>query len=450
VGGTIAELFLPTFNELTGSELSIDFLKHGWLPSSLFGLTALVGVGAGSYPALVLCRFRTTEIFRGKFRIGGKNLLTRSLVVAQFCLSIFLIVSTIIMNRQQNFMRNTNLGFDKDQIVVIPTQLGRGNKEEGDLILSRFKNELSTIKQVVRVSGASGSFGRGNSAEFKTKDDGSRVITFLYRVDLDYLSTLDIQLLEGRDFSPEFASDFTESVIVNEAFLREFEIEEPLGYNLPRAFASIENAKIIGVVNDYHFQKLHSKIYPMMLYMAETASINHVLVKLKPEAFTESVANLERIWKAIRPDRPFEYSFLDEDVDKQYRVEMNWSRAVGYASVFAVVIACLGLLGLTMLTVTRRTKEIGVRKVLGAPVASIIQLLSGEFTKLVLMANVIAWPMAYLAVNQWLQRFAYRIDIGLSYFIVAAVLSLSVALFTISFQALRAALSNPVDSLRYE
>jgi len=454
LGLTLAELFLPVFNATAGTALTLTFFETVWFLPALLGLAVLTGLAAGSYPALLLSGLRSTEVFKGKLRIGGRTLLTRTFIVVQFLLSIVLLISTLLMQHQQDFMMNRALGFDQEQVVVLPTQVDRTNRGEGEVILNVFKNELAGRPNIIQVSGTSNSFGRGTSASLITTEDGTPHTVFEYRVDYAYLETLGLTLAEGRNFSPDFPEDLATSILVNEAFVRTFAetygIDNPIGFTLPREFAGIEQPRIAGVVQDYHFQSLHAEIYPALLHLNPSSGVQYVLVKIAPVDVPATLALLERTWQALRPNQPFEYHFLDDDVAQQYENETRWSRAISYASAFALVLACLGLLGLTALSVARRTKEIGIRKVLGASVLRLVYLLSKEFVLLVLVANLFAWPLAYLAAQRWLEHFAYRIAMSWQTFLMAGLAALLVALLTVSFQSIKAALADPVKSLRYE
>ena len=454
VGLMLAEVVLPVFNDTAGTSLTLNYFDNSLLLLALAALTVLTGLSAGSYPALALSRLPSLDVFKGTRRLGGRSLLTRTFVVVQFCLSIVLIISMLIMNQQQQFMTDQNLGFDKEHVVVIPTQVSRTNAEEGALILDYFKNELFGQPNIVHITGSSNSFGRGTMVSFIEKEDGSQTAVYEYRIDYDYLETLGLELTAGRNFLPDLSQDASQSILVNEAFVRafaqEYGIENPVGFTLPRQFVEIDNPRIVGVVKDYHFQALRSQIHPALLHLNPAHTIQYVLVKVIPEDLPATLALLRRTWETLRPDQPFAFHFLDDAVDQQYQNEARWSQAIGYASGLALVLACLGLFGLTALTVSWRTKEIGIRKVLGSSVSSIVVLLSQEFVTLVLVANVLAWPLAYLAMHRWLEDFAYRVEISGWIFLGAGLFALLVAILTVGYKAIKAATTDPVKSLRYE
>jgi putative ABC transport system permease protein len=441
-GLVLAELLLPTFNRLSGRSLSLGEMLQ---PANFLGLLALfiiVGVASGSYPALVMSRFRPVEIFRGKLRIGGKNPLTKALVVVQFFLSVFLIIATIIMGRQIHFMLSTDPGFDKEGVVVISTQ--EPEAEAGNTVMKLFRERLSQQPNIVSVSGTSTRI--GNVGLYPFKKDGREVDVYQNRVDFDFFKTMGIEVVQGRVFSPQFATD-TDGVVVNEKLLKELEIEDPIGRPLKGYYIPLT---IIGVVRDYIIEDFRHSIIPALHHIKPNWGISQMLVRISPQNIFGTLSVLERTWRDIQPNKPFLYSFLDETMEAMYNEEKRWGAIVGYSSGLAVLIACMGVFGLTSIAVSRRTKEIGIRKVLGATVPQIITILTREFIWLVGIANLIGWPVAYLAMRALLNNYYYRISLGIQYFLLAGVLSLSVALLTTTFLAVRAAVVNPVVSLRYE
>ncbi len=441
-GVLLAELLLPTFNRLSGRSLSLGEMLQ---PAYFLGLLALfiiVGIASGSYPALVMSRFRPVEIFRGKLRIGGKNPLTKALVVVQFVLSVFLIIATIIMGRQIHFMLSADPGFNKEGVVVISTQ--EPEAEAGNAIMKLFREQLSQQSNIISISGTSTRI--GNVGVYPFKKDGREVDVYQNRVDYDFFKTMGIEVLQGRVFSPQFATD-ADGVVVNEKLLKELEIEDPIGQPLKGYYIPLT---IIGVVRDYIIEDFRHSIIPALHHIKPNWGISQMLVRISPQNISGTLSLLERTWKDIQPNKPFIYSFLDETMEAMYNEEKRWGAIVGYSSGLAVLIACMGVFGLTSIAVSRRTKEIGIRKVLGASVPQIITIITREFIWLVGIANIIGWPVAYLAMRALLNNYHYRISLGLQYFLLAGVLSLSVALLTTAFLAVRAAVVNPVVSLRYE
>ncbi len=441
-GLILAEILLPVFNRLSGRILS---LREIFQPANFLILLALfiiVGIASGSYPALFMSRFRPVEILRGKLRIRGKKPLTRALVVVQFALSIFLIIATIIMGRQIHFMLTADPGFNKEGVVVISVQ--ESEAKASNAILKLFRERLSQQPNIVSISGTSTRI--GNVGVYPFKKDGREVEVYQNRVDYDFFKTMGIEVVQGRTFSPEFATD-TEGVVVNEKLLKELGIEDPLGKPLKGYYIPLT---IIGVVRDYIFDDFRNSILPALHHIKPTSRIGQMLVRISPENISGTLSLLEKTWKEIQPNKPFLYSFLDDAMEAMYNEEKRWGAIVGYSSALAIIIACMGIFGLTSIAVNRRTKEIGIRKVLGATVPQIIDILIREFIWLVGIANIISWPLAYFAMKALLDNYYYRISLGLQYFIMAGVLSLLIAGLTTIFLAARAAVANPVESLHYE
>ncbi|MGD8536288.1 MAG: ABC transporter permease [Candidatus Aminicenantes bacterium] len=438
----LAELMLPTFNRLSGRSLSLGGIFQPVQILFLLALFIIVGIASGSYPALVMSGFRPVEILRGKLRIGGKKPLTRALVVVQFALSIFLIIATIIMGRQIHFMVTADPGFNKEGVVVIPVQ--ESEAEASNTIMKLFRERMIQQPNVISISGSSTRI--GDVGVYPFKKDGREVLVYQNRVDYDFFKTMGIEVVQGRSFSPELATD-KEGVVVNEKLLKDLGIEDPLGKPLKGYYIPLT---IIGVVKDYVFDDFRNSILPALHHNKPNWGINQMLVRISSENISVTLALLEKTWKDIQPDKPFMYSFLDDTLEAMYNEEKRWGAIVGYSSALAVLIACMGIFGLTSIAVNRRTKEIGIRKVLGASAPQIINILMREFFLLVGIANIISWPLAYFAMKTLLDNYYYRITLGLQYFILAGVLSFLIAVLTTVFLATRAAVTNPVDSLRYE
>lgn len=445
VGLLLVVGFLPTFNTLTQMSLHLGDANPGLLGVLLVGAVLLTGLAAGSYPAVVLSGFHPIATLKNTLRLSGSNAFTKTLVVAQFGLSVFLISSTLVMLHQVDYLRTTPLGFDKEHLVVIPT-----NGVDAGLVLGRYRSEVGRRSDIVGLTATSGSFARGGArVGFEYGGELKQVNEF--RVEANYVDLMGMELVAGRSFDPNLATDSTRSVLVNEALVRDFGWTDPLGQPLTGLTESPDtDPVVVGVLKDYHFESLETDVEPLMLTLDPHTPLHYLLVRLAPGAAPATLDALQAAWQRIAGDVPFTYSFLDEDLDAQYRDHERWSRIVGYGGGFAILIACLGLFGLTALTVAGRTKEVGIRKVLGASVASVTVLLSREFAQLVGIALVLAAPAAYLATNQWLDTFASRIEIRGVEFLSAGLVALGVALLTVGYQAVRAALTDPVKSLRYE
>jgi putative ABC transport system permease protein len=439
-------LLLPMFNKLAGKTISDGIFENLRFLLILFAASIGIGVLAGIYPSLVLSSFKPIVVLKGKFSTGNRGILLRkALVVSQFTISIGLIVATIIVYNQMIYMRNQDLGFNKDQVVVMDTY--------GDPAKDALKQALATIPTVKSVATSSSVPGGGNPGAYSeienVKGDLQVANLDLYFVDFDYLSQFKIKMAAGRGFSKEFATDTTQAMVLNEAAARMF------GYSSPqqaigRRFKQWgREGRIIGVMKDFHFHSLQQPIKPLSMRI-EPGGCNLVSAKVAATNLPSTMSAIENKWKTLIPNRPFSYFFLDEFFDKQYRGEETFGKLFLNFAILAIFISCLGLLGLASYSTIQRTKEIGVRKVLGASVSNIVSLLSKEFLKLVAISSLIALPIAWFTMHKWLQDFAYRSVISWWVFLLAATLATVIALVTISFQAIRAAVANPVKSLRTE
>ena len=445
------ELVLPLFNSVAGRELSLNYLERAWLLPVFVGLALLVGLLAGSYPALYLSSFHPVRVLKGDKGAGGSGF-RRVLVVAQFAISISLIIGTITIYHQINFMKNKKLGFDKEQVVVIPS-ISDAIRQS----YSSVRNELIKVPGVTGVGASSRVPGKGVSKGVLIpegfSDDESQIVDYLL-VDPDYIPTMDIQMPAGRNFSADLVTDSTESIIINQTAARKFGWDKPIGKTFrdipsPDAEGETDVYTVIGVVEDFHTASLRLKIEPQAIFY-DLSGVNNISVRIAPGNITHTMDLLKKEWKKINPEGPFDYFFMDESFDSQYQAEDRLGKIALYFSLLAIFIGCLGLFGMSSYTAERRTKEIGIRKILGASVGGIVFLLSREFTRWVLVANLIAWPVAYYAMSRWLENFAYRVEINLTTFALAAVVALVIASVTVSYQAIKAALTNPVETLRYE
>jgi putative ABC transport system permease protein len=449
----LVELFIAPFNQLSGKKLQLGLFDSLWLPAVLVALALLVGVIAGSYPGFYLSSFKPVQIFKGAVRSGGKSQKLRSgLVVFQFAITIGLIVCTLLVQKQMDFFRQADMGFNKEGVVIISNDNQRlGNQAEA------FKERLKSNSRFLNASLATAvppyyGFEDTYNAESKSGEP-TDVQLNSYMADEDYLETLGIEIVLGRGFSKEFSTD-ADGVLLNEATVKYFGWDDPLGKTLAYPGGNNREYKVIGVMKDFNFMTLHTPIAPFALFHHASKSYeiaNSCIAVRVPRADLESSLKLlEAEWKTFAPAMPFEYKFLDASFEEQYAAEQRLGKIFLIFSVLTVFIACIGVLGLAAFATEQRTKEIGIRKVLGASVPNLVTLLSKDFSKWVLLANLIAWPVAYFAMNKWLQDFAYRIDIGWWVFALAGGLALLIALLTVSTQAIRAALANPMEALRHE
>ena len=442
-GIAIAALALPIFNNLVRINIvEVLALSDGLNLTTLTFLILLVsfiGLTAGGYPALVLSRLQPTQIITSRLQIKTGNRFGGVLVIFQFTLSIFLIIVTLMMGNQLKFLRTKHLGYQTENIVTINTfELSEASKT----LPTVFRDALRSYPAVISTTwfDAMGMGGMTFAATF-VKYQGSPVDVASFSIDYDLFKTLGMQLVEGREFSEEFAADSKKSIIVNEALVKKFGIEDPIG-------KTFNYRTIIGVVRDFHFRSLHHKVEPAIMSLGTWHSC--LLVRIRPDNVPGTIAFIKEQWEKVAPNHAFDFLFLDEKLDAQYRKEERWTRIIQYATGFAIFIAALGAFGLAALATARRTKEIGIRKVLGASQAQILSLLSREFALYIALASLIAFPIAYYAINQWLQTFPYRIELGLVTFLLGSFVMFIVVVTTVATQVLKAIRANPVEALRYE
>jgi putative ABC transport system permease protein len=446
-GVGLAELILPFFNELAGKSLSIHYLQDAGFLVVLLGIALVIGLAAGSYPAAVLARYNPVSVLKGRRTLRFKPRLTKALLVVQYSLSIFLIVSSLIMFRQMDYVSSKDIGYDKEQVLFLPTHTGW--TEEGTALMERFRSELTTVEGVAGVSGMAPAFTKGsNRYGFKIGTEYKN--SYIYYVDEHLVETLGMELVAGRNFSEDRPTDVKDAIIVNQSLVEAMGWENPIGEQLP--WKGQENpSTVIGVVKDFHFQSMEASIEPMLFHMdPEQGGVNDIAVKIKAGMIDETLPQLKQAWAKVAPFTPFDYWFLDDAVAQQYSSYRKWMRIMGISTFVAILIACMGLFGLAGITAVNKTKEIGIRKVLGAGVQQIILLLNKDLVKLVLVSLLLAAPLSWYIMNRWLTDFAYRIEIGPGVFLASAVAVLVIAVATVSYHSVKAALINPVESLRSE
>ena len=445
----LIELILPAFNRFTGKELALGSFAPLQLILGLTVFTVLVGVLAGSYPSFVLSAFQPVKVLKGEWRSGMRSGRLRStLVIVQFTISIVLIVGTLVVRQQLAYIQHKELGFDKEQVLVLDNAwLLRGEQWQS------FKAALSGMPGIVSASYANTIPGKdiGDSAYLPEGGDPSRpVLLWHIWTDFEFLPTMSIALQDGRNFSAEFKTDSTHAVLINEAAAKLLGYQNPVGRKVTAFFGQQDkrDMEIVGVMKDFHFESLHQPIRPLVLRVAQGGT-TYLVLRVRGN-IPDIIHQVERQWSSHTNGQPFVYFFLDDELNARYAAEQSIGKIFGAFSGLGIFIACLGLLGLATYATEQRTKEIGIRKAIGASTTGIAALLSKEFIKLVLFANLVAWPVAYLAMNRWLQNFAYRIDLGWAIFALAGGTALLIALLTVSTQAIKAALKNPVEALRYE
>lgn len=445
LGLVLAQLLLPFFNNMVERSLELDLTRPGTLLTCL-GLAVLVGTVAGAYPAAVLSGLRPVSVFGRALEIGGRTTFSRGLIVLQFALSTILVVCTLGMERQIDYLQVKGLGFDGDQ--VIRASLPRPTFSQA---LEAFKHELAAHPQLVHgCVGATPTLGFG---EVRTRWKSGELTGLCrpYYVEHGFVETLGLDVLAGRDFSPEFATDTGGAVIVNQTLARALGVDDPVGQELVEVsiVGQETRLRIIGVVNDFHYSSLHQKIEPVIVRIADRMFLQS-LVRLDAANIPAALETARSAWERAVPDREFRYEFLDDRFAGMYRQEERWGWIMRAATGFALLIACLGLFGLMALVSGRRTKEISIRRILGASARQIVGLLTWEFSALVVSANLVAWPVAYFAMGRWLEGFAYRIELGPGLYLLGGSLALGIAWLTVSWQAIHVSLANPVSQLRYE
>jgi len=447
LGIVLGRILLPFFNQLSGRELDFSFVQFPQLLWMMIGLVIAVGLLAGSYPALVLSGFKPLDVLKSKVRVGGSNFFTRSLVTAQFVVSIGLIISTVIILQQLKFMQNKNPGFNKENIVMVDAE-GTDTKK----IYPLFKQALSAQPQIIGIAGSELGLGEGKGwsmSGFEYNKHQKNV--YEYFVDNDYISLMNIPIIAGRNFDPGIASDTQTAVIINEAMMNDFgwTIKNAVGQQIT-GYSETKTPVVIGVVKNFHYRPFSEKVEPQLFHQFNDYAAYKYFVRIKPGNPAPALDQMKKAWGAVVADLPFKYEFLDESLDHFYKEESKWSNIVGWAGGISIFLACLGLFGLAALAAVNRTKEIGIRKVLGASATNIAGMLSKDFLKLVVIAMVITVTIAWYFMHQWLQDFAYRIEIGWYVFAITGMVALLIALITVGLQAVKAAIANPVKSLRTE
>ncbi|MCL5268921.1 MAG: FtsX-like permease family protein, partial [Bacteroidetes bacterium] len=443
----LVELLLPVFNSLAGKQLALNFFSNSRIAVSFLAIWLSVVFLACAYPSIYLSSLQPAAVIKGIFRSGTKgSFIRKSLIVFQFVISVFLIVVSGVMWRQYYFLKSHKLGFDVQQVVFTPFNAEIGKN------YNAFRAQLLQNSDIRYVSIANWVPGdakdiEGYSWQGKSAPKSGSFYSLI--VDPDFAKTLGLKFAAGRNFSWQMPSDWSDGYILNEtaAKMMGWTPAEAIGQPLKSYH---HNGHVIGVIKDFNFRSLRHGIEPIVMLMDSSQPHFGTLIKISSHNIPGTISYMQSTWKQFSPDFPFDYHFLDQSFDQLYRSEKRLNEIFGTFSMLAILIACLGLFGLAAYATQERTKEMGIRKVLGASVPQVVNLIASDFLKLVLIANVIAWPLAYYAMQEWLQNFAYRINIGLWIFVLSGILALVIALLTVSSQAIRAATANPVESLRYE
>ena len=449
-------LLLPVFEQVSGKTLIISFEQKIILGGSFFLLALITGLLAGSYPAFYLSSFRPIKVLKGKFSNSLAAIsLRKGLVVFQFIISIVLIIASIVIAKQMGYMQQKDLGFQKEQQVVIPLRTSMAKNS-----VQAFKDEISNNTSISSIGTSMAYPGIFNPQDWLMYRQGQTMnnskTVYINLVDNSFLQTLGVKVVAGRLFSKEFAADTLTSFVINEEAVKEFGFASPqdaVGKWLAADWDGEQNRfMIVGVVRNFHFKDLHESIEPFAFrfYNDADAGFNYLIAHSNGVNIKQSLSVLENTWKKLNPNEPFEYSFLDQDFQKNYESESKQASLINYFTIIAIIISCLGLFGLATFTAEQRRKEIGIRKVLGASVSGLVALLSKDFLRLVIIAVIIASPLAWYAMHKWLQNFAYQTSITWQVFALTALIAVVIAFVTISFQAIKAAIVNPVRSIRTE
>jgi len=448
MGSLLAYLLVPEFNATFDSRIDLAYVLQPGFVALIIGVFILVTLIAGGYPAWLMAKFNPVEVLKGKISLKRPGVLRNSLIVSQFVMSSLLACCTIIALQQLNYLRTRPLGFEKEQVISIPV----GNQVNGRQVLERMRSKLAADPAVMAVTGTGVNLGKG-----KDRVSSRSITGFTYKgkdissdwllIDYDYLKTLHIPLLAGREFDPAYPSDSLNRVIITETTARQMGEEQPLG-----AFLDINDSKhqVIGVIPDFHLYSLANGVMPITMHISHSEPIHYIFVRVSPQSLASAMDKLKKIWKEVAPQAAFTGSFLDENIDAWYQNEEILSQIFSLASMVAILLSCSGLFAVALLVSEQRTKEIGIRKVLGAGIPSIIFLLSKDFVKLVLLALAIAIPLSWFLMQQWLDDYPYRIEISVWVFVLVGMVALLITLLTVSFQSIKAALMNPVKSLRSE
>ncbi len=447
---TLVELLLPSFNNFTGKDLTIRYLSNWYTIPLLIAFTLMIGILSGSYPSFYLSSFNPVRIFRsGNGKESGNHLLRSTLVVVQFAITIILLISTFIVSSQIRYIRNKSLGFNKENVLVIENTADLREQSES------FRQEIRDIPGIVSASRSWTVPGQNyNVSSFQVEGDSLvRLYSFeIIEGDYDFISTLGINIKEGRAFSREFPSD-NQTMLINEAAVRSLGLGTPVGTRITQPASEagdLDIREVIGVFEDINYKTLHFKVEPMMIRLNTSTSNQYTIARIQPGSIMQSTEQIKKTWNNFMPDQAMEFFFLDESLNNLYQSEVKAGRIFSIFTLLAILVACLGLLGLSAFTAEKRKKEIGIRKAHGASVPVILGVLSKEIIVLICISSAIAWPLVYLIMRRWLQNFSYQTTINPMIFLAASLIGLIIAIAIVTFQSYRVASMNPVESLKYE
>ena len=439
-------LFLPALSNMTGEELTMNLSEHPSLFFIVFGITLVTGILSGIYPAFILSSLETVKVIREKNTIGGKKSgFRKGLVVFQFCITITLIICTVIIRKQLHYLHNRELGFDKEYLISIATSQAIRNQYES------FKSEILQNPSIVDVTGARSqpTWGHDITTEdvsWPGKDPEEHLLMRGVGIDYGYIETFGMEIVAGRNFSKTYATD-TSNYIINEKAVHAMRLDAPVG---TRFTLWEETGTIIGVVKDFHFKSLHNPIEPLLMRLYEPRWLSVLFIRINPEHIPDTIQFIDNKWRKFSPNVPFEYNFVDQLLENQYTTDQRINRIIQYFTILSILIACLGVFGLASYMAEKRTKEIGIRKVLGSSVSGIVLLISKEFTILVGISSMIAWPIGYFVMHKLLQNYAYRTHLNIWIFMLSGLAALIITFMTVSTQSIKAATANPINSLKYE
>lgn len=450
LGMGLIELFLTIFNNLSTIQLRLNLFGNGLWVLGFIALGLLVGLLSGIYPAFFLSAFQPSKTLKGVFAKTAGARLRKGLVVVQMAVTVMLLVAIATISQQLKFIHDKNLGFQKEQMLLLKSA---GTKlATSPASFETFKGQLLQTPNVRGVTRISAPMGKGfpiRSVFFKEISESEKVAVPFIFAGHDFATVYNLEMVAGRDFSKAFSTDTNFVYLVNESAAKQYDLNPAIGRVIASGDRNPQRGPIVGVVKDFHFAPLHQKIEPLVIGLFN-GPLQYISVKLTSTELSQTVGQIEKLWAQIEPDRPLEFSFLDDQLDQVYRFEAQLGKIVSYFTALASFIAGLGLFGMASFAAEQRTKEIGIRKVLGASVSGVIALLSRDFARLVFWGFMIAAPPAYLAMNRWLNDFAYRIALGPGIFLFAGLAAFAIALLTVSYQSIKAALTNPIEALRYE